>query len=161
MNQIDALRFALSTIDENADAYEVIESMIATREKAAARPKAPSKTALRNAELIRDVVVPFVNAHTIVTAKQVANECGDAEVSTSPKAAALLGRAANEGLIVSFKESKSSAALYAALDYDVDAHIERVNAERMEKARERAEKAAAKAAAKAQAAQERVDALSA
>ena len=171
MTQLDALRFALSTIDQNSDAYEVIAGMIDTREKAAARPKKPSKSSLRNAELMRDIVVPFVNEHGITTAQTLAKECGNVEISgsttdywgnyNSAKAASLLKRAVNEGLIVSFKESKNSVSLYATLDYDVDAHLERVARERVERERERAEKAAAKAAAKAKAAQERVDALNA
>ena len=168
MTQLDALRFALSTIDQNSDAYEVIAGMIDTREKAAARPKKPSKSSLHNAELIRDIVVPFVNEHGITTAKTLANECGNAEISgdadyygnyNSAKAASLLKRAANEGLIVSFKESKNSVTLYATLDYDVDAHLDRVWRERAERERERAEKAAAKAAEKAKKAQELADQL--
>ncbi len=161
MNQLDALRFALSTIDPDTDAYEVISGMIETRERAAARPKKPSKSSLRNAELIAEVVVPFVADHEPTTAKVLAAECGNPEVATSPKAAALLKRAATEGLIVSFRETKNSVTLYATTDYDVDAHLERVAAERTAKALARAERAAERAKAKADAAAERVSELSA
>ena len=173
MNQLDALRFALSTIDPDTDAYEVISGMIETRERAAARPKKPSKSSLRNAELIAEVVVPFVNERGVTTARTLANECGDPEVSgsyvdvsgnhrtNSAKAAALLKRAATEGLIVSFRETKNSVTLYATTDYDVDAHLERVAAERTAKALARAERAAERAKAKADAAAERVSELSA
>ena len=105
-----------------ADVCAVLTHMVAKRAetaaKAAERPRGTSKTAMRNAALVSEVVVPFVNGSPEpVTAKAVSNGCGHPEILTSQKAAVLLKLAHQQGAIQRFEHPKG-VSRYAALDFD-------------------------------------------
>ena len=144
MTQLSALSIAVNAfrageLPEQAtceQVADVLAHMVDKREQAAVkageRRKASgaSRTAVRNAQLVADVVVPFVDGCAEpVTAKVVCERIGHAEILTSQKAAVLLKLATQQGAIqrVEFPKGVSN---YAPNSFDGAAWAQAKQAER-------------------------------